>query len=282
LKFEADGQMWASSRFADFPQWMPTRKIDDPDSLFTGWMLLSYRKKASASSTLGDFSAARVTDENPRTFWVAAENKPGETLTVDLGKIDTVRAVQVNFADYKSGRFSDAPDIYTEFRLEASSDGEHWQEIARTEPSRRDRPNAYFELPSPEHARFIRYVHGHVGAANLAISDIRVFGNAGGAPPRQPGFVAGARHGDQRDATISWSKVPGAIGYNIRFGIRPDRLTLTHQLWADQLGGSRTLTKELHSLNAGIAYWVAIEAFNESGVSRLSRVLPIRWRASRR
>ena len=153
LKFEADGQMWASARFADFPQWMPTRKIDDPDSLFTGWMLLSYRKRASASSTLGDFSAARVTDENPRTFWVAAENKPGETLEVDLGKIDTVRAVQVNFADYKSGRFSDAPDIYTEFTLEASSDGEHWHEIARTEPPRRDRPNAYFELPSPARAR---------------------------------------------------------------------------------------------------------------------------------
>ncbi|HEX3677562.1 MAG TPA: discoidin domain-containing protein, partial [Sphingomicrobium sp.] len=276
LKFEADGQMWASSRFADFPQWVPTRKIEDPDSLFTGWMLLSYSKRASASSTMGDFSAARVTDENPRTFWVAAENKSGETLTVDLGKIDTVRAVQVNFADYKSARFSDAPDIYTEFTLEASSDGEHWHEIARTEPPRRDRPNAYFELPSPARARFIRYVHGHVGAANLAISDIRVFGNAGGAAPQQPRLIAGARHVDQRDATISWAKVRGAVGYNIRFGIRPDRLTLTHQVWADELGGSRTTGKELHSLNANVAYWVAVEAFNESGVSKLSRVLPIR------
>ena len=76
--------------------------------------------------------------------------------------------------------------------------------------------------------------------------------------------------------------MPGAVGYNIRFGIRPDRLTLTHQVWADELGGSGTLTKELHSLNAGVAYWVAIEAFNESGVSRLSRVLPIRQPASRR
>ena len=276
VKFEADGQMWASSRFADFPQWVPKRKIDDPDGLFTGWMLLSYRKRASASSTMGEFSAERVTDENPRTFWVAALNKPGETLTVDLGKIDTVRAVQVNFADYKSGRFSDAPDIYTEFKLEASSDGEHWQEVARTEPPRRDRPNAYFELSSPARARFIRYVHGHVGAENLAISDIRVFGNAPGSAPQEPRLVTGSRHSDQRDATISWARIEGAVGYNIRFGIRPDRLTLTHQVWADELGGGRMLRKELHSLNTGTAYWVAIEAFNESGVSKISRVLPIR------
>ena len=28
-KFEADGQMWATSRFQDFPQYMPTKKADD-------------------------------------------------------------------------------------------------------------------------------------------------------------------------------------------------------------------------------------------------------------
>jgi hypothetical protein len=275
-KFEADGQFWSSSRFGDFPQYVPTTKIADPNSLFTGWMLLSYRKPATASSTLGEFGAERVTDENPQTFWVAAENRAGETLTVDLGKTDTIRAVQVNFADYKSGRFADAPDIYTEFTLQASSDGQHWQEVARTEAPRRDRPNAYFELAKPVQARFVRYVHGHVGAANLAISDIRVFGNAGGPAPARPAGVTASRNQDQRDATIRWAKVPGAIGYNIRFGIRSDRLTLTHQLWADELGNAATLQKELRSLNVGVPYWVAIEAFNESGVSKLSRVLPVR------
>jgi xylan 1,4-beta-xylosidase len=281
-KFEADGQFWSSSRFGDFPQFVPTSKVTDPNSLFTGWMLLSYRKMASASSTMGEFVASRVTDEDPQTFWVAAANMPGETLTIDLGKIDTIRAVQVNFADYKSGRFADAPDIYTEFTLQASADGLHWQEAAHTEPPRRDRPNAYFELTQPVRARFIRYVHDHVGAANLAISDIRVFGNADGAAPTRPTNVAASRHADQRDATIRWQRVRGAVGYNIRFGIRPDRLTLTHQLWADELGNGPALTKELRSLNAGVPYWVAVEAFNESKVSNLSRVVPVRWRASRR
>ena len=275
VKFYPDGQMAASTRFGDFPHYMPTKKVDDPESLFTGWMLLSYRKPAVASSTMGEFAAARVTDENPRTFWVAATNSPGQTLTVDLGKTDTVRAVQVNFADYKSDRFADAPDIYTEFSLEASTDGQQWREIARTQPPRRDRPNAYFELSQPIRARFIRYVHGHVGAANLAISDIRVFGNAGGRPPAAPGRLIAHRHSDQRDATISWRVVPGAVGYNIRFGIRPDRLTLTYQLWADQMGSRPNVQRTLTALNVGVPYWVAIEAFNESGVSRLSRVVPI-------
>jgi hypothetical protein len=239
-------------------------------------MLLSYRKRAFASSSLPGYAPATVTDENPRTFWVAASNRPGETLTVDLGGEKNVRAVQVDFADYQSDRFGDASDIYTEFQLEHSRDGRTWLPLARTEPPRRDRPNAYFELKRPVRTRFIRYVHVHVGAAHLAISDLRVFGNADGAAPAMPASVAAVREADQRDAIIRWVRVPGAVGYNIRFGIRPDRLTLTHQLWADELGNKATLEKELRSLNAGVRYYVAVEAFNESGVSRLSAVVPVR------
>lgn len=275
-KFEADGQLWSSSRFGDFPHWMPGKKVDDPNSLFTGWMLLSYRKPAAASSTLGEFVAARVTDEDPRTFWVAQDKQAGQTLTLDLGAPKTVRAVQVNYADYKSGSFGDAPDIYTEFELQHSLDGQSWQPLARPDGPRRDRPNAYLELPAPVRTRFIRFVHSHIGGANLAISDLRVFGNADGRAPATPSGVGGTRHQDQRDATIRWRRVPGAGGYNIRFGIRPDRLTLTYQLWDDELGSGATLQKELRSLNKGVPYWVAVEAFNESGVSKLSRVVPVR------
>ena len=275
-KFYADGQFSVSTRFGDFPHYAPSTKFDDPDRLFTGWMLLSYRKPVAASSTRAGFGTAALTDENPRTFWVAASNTAGQMLTLDLGAAKTVRAVQVNFADYQSGRFGDAPDVYTEFELEHSLDGRTWQPLARTEAPRRDRPNAYFELPRPVRTRFIRYVHGHVGAANLAISDIRIFGNADGPSPATPATLSATRHHDQRDATIRWTKVAGAIGYNIRFGIRPDRLTLTHQLWADEFGNGATLEKELRSLNVGVPYYVAVEAFNESGVSRLSRIVAIR------
>ncbi len=273
-RFEADGQMWSSSRFGDFPHWAPEGKVDDIESLFTGWMLLSYRKPLTASSTLGEFTPSRAADENPRTFWVAGSKQPGETLTMDLGAAKTVRAVQVNFADYKAGRFADAPDIYTEFSIEGSVDGRNWTKIAQTEGPRRDRPNAYLELKTPAKARYIRYVHGHIGGAHLAINDLRVFGNADGAAPVAPGGVAAIRDKDQRNARVSWRNVPGAVGYNVMWGVRPDRLTLTYQVFADELGADAKL--DIRALNLGVGYYAAVEAFNETGVSKRSKPARIR------
>lgn len=267
--FSEDGQMSVSARFGDFPHWMPEGKVEDPESLFTGWMLLSYRKPATASSSQGEFAADRVTDENPRTFWVAGSNKAGETLTVDLGAEKTVRAVQVNYADYQSGRYADAPDIYTSFQLQQSRDGKRWTPLAEVDdgPDRRDRPNAYLQLPEPVRTRYVRYVHGHVGAANLAISDLRVFGNADGKPPAAPNSVTVKRDKDRRNAMVAWKAVPGAVGYNVRWGLRADRLNLSYQVFAD-----KGTTLELRALNIDPSYEIAVEAFNENGVSALSAV----------
>jgi hypothetical protein len=270
-KFWPDGQMSVSTRFGDFPHRMPASRVDNPESLFTGWMLLSYRKRAMGSSTLEGFAADRATDDNIRSFWVAASNRPGETLTVDLGGLRTVRAVQVNFADYKSRVPDDLPTNFTEFRLLQSLDGRSWRPLADTGTPRRDRPNAYLELAAPVRTRFVRYEHGHVPGKTLAVADLRLFGNADGPPPRAPAKVTASRSQDPRSASIRWQPVEGATGYNVRWGIRPDRLTLTYQRFADQ--GSAV---ELRSLNVGQKYFVAVEAFGETGVSSLSAVLPIR------
>lgn len=271
--FADDGQMSVNTRFGDFPHYVPTGRMEDPESLFTGWMLLSYRKKASASSVLEDFGPSNATDEDPRTFWVAAKNEAGETLTLDLGAPKTLRAVQVNFADYLSGRYGDAPDIYTEFALEASLDGWEWRRIAVTDEPRRDRPNAYFQLAEPVNARFVRYVHGHVGATHLAIADLRVFGTAGGKAPSAPRGLKAVRT-EARQMSVSWRPVPGAVGYNVRWGVRPDRLTLAYQVFA--LPGQEGPVKlDVRALNAGVDYHVAVEAFDESGVSRLSGVVAV-------
>ena len=267
--FSDDGQMSVNTRFADFPHYMPEALVTDPESLFTGWMLLSYRKPATATSVLGEFKAAHVTDEDPRTFWVAASSETGQTVTVDLGARKTLRAVQVNFADYQSGRYRDAPDIYTEFTLESSQDGKQWQSLASTGPERRDRPNAYFQLPSPVRARYVRYVHGHVGSAHLAISDLRVFGNAGGSAPGTPANVKAVR-AERRMMTVSWRRVPGAVGYNVRWGVKPDRLNLCYQIFAD-----RGTSLEVRALSVGSEYHVGVEAFDENGVSPLGKIVPV-------
>ena len=259
--------MWIDTRFGDFPHRMPDHALKDGEETFTGWMLLSYRKKASASSSLPGHPASAATDENPRTFWVAASNAPGQTLTLDLGGERTVRAVQVNFADYQSDRYGDAPDIVTQFTLEGSSDGRRWATIADLSRETRDRPDAYVELEQPARVRYVRYVHRHVGAKTLAIADLRVFGNADGPAPVAPTLVSATRQADTRDADIVWTSVPGAVGYNVRWGLSADRLHSTYQRFADQ---PTRLT--LRSLNKGVDYVVAVEAFDEHGVSVLSAV----------
>jgi hypothetical protein len=264
--FHDDGQMWVDTRFGDFPQRVPDHALREGESTFTGWMLLSYRKHATASSTLPGHPASETTDENPRTFWVAARNAPGETLTLDLGGMRTVHAVQVNYADFKSGRYGDAPDIVTQFKLLGSVDGKQWSTLADLSHETRDRANAYIELDQPAKIRYVRYVHVHVGAHTLAISDLRVFGNAGGPAPPAPVLVSAHRLADTRDADIAWKPVPGAVGYNVRWGLSTDRLHFTYQRFADQ-----PTTLQLRSLNKGVKYVVAVEAFDENGVSGLSQ-----------
>jgi len=263
--FEPDGQMYVSTRFGDFPHYLPASRWESADDLFTGWMLLSYRKRASASSREAPHGPENAVDEDPRTFWAAARNRPGETLTLDLSGPRRVHAVQVNFADHKSGRYGDAPDIYTRFRILHSLDGRRWSVAADLGRETRDRPNAYLPLDQPVRTRFIRYEHGHVGGANLAVSDLRVFGSAGGPPPPTPGNVRAVRERDRRNLRASWSPVAGAVGYNVRWGLRPDRLHHTYQVFADR-GASLTI----RALSTDQGYHLAVEAFDENGVSPLS------------
>ncbi|HJQ10828.1 MAG TPA: family 43 glycosylhydrolase [Gemmatimonadaceae bacterium] len=270
--FDADGQMYVDTRFGDFPHWLPTQARRNTDDTFTGWMLLSHRKAVTASSARDSFPARNITDENPRTFWVAADNRPGQWITIDLGRPFDLRAVQVNYTDYKSGIYGSDSTVYTTFRIRTSQDGRTWKTVTdlAAQP-RRDRPNAYLELPSATRARFVRYEHEHVGAANLAISDIRIFGNGDGTAPATPAGLTARRDRDERNATITWQAVPNVVGYNVRWGISPTKLYQTYQRFADQ-----GTTLELRALNVGQQYWVAIESFDENGISRLSAPVPIR------
>jgi hypothetical protein len=271
--FDADGQMFVDTRFGDFPHWLPTKAGQPSAELFTGWMLLSYRKPVTASSTLDTFPASGVTDENPRTFWVAHDNRPGEWLSIDLGGVYDVKAIQVDYADYKSGVYGTDSTVVTRFRLLASDDGRKWATIADLSAEQRDRPNAYLEMTSPVRARFIKYEHIHVGAAHLAISDVRVFGQrwGGGPSPATPRGLTARRDRDARNGFLTWQPVAGAVGYNLRWGITPTKLYETYQRFADQ-----GTTLELRALTLGQAYWVAIESFDENGVSTLSRAVQIR------
>lgn len=269
--FDQDGLLFASTRFGDFPHYLPARKWVKPEELFTGWMLLSYRKQTRASSVTTPYAAANVTDENPRSFWLAQTNRPGEWISVDMEKSCEIRAVQVNYTDYKSNLYRSGPEVYTRFRLLHSTDGEYWQLLADLSEQKRDRPNAYVHLPEPVRTRYIRYEHVYVASPNLAISDIRVFGLGPGPVPEQPRPPQARRDSDARNAFLSWKEVPGAIGYNVLWGIASDKLYQTYQVFADQ-----GTSLELRALTVGQAYSFALEAFNERGVSPASEAVSIR------
>ena len=85
-------------------------------------------------------------------------------------------------------------------------------------------------------------------------------------------MVEATRAADTRDATIRWRRVAGAVGYNVRWGIRPDRLALTYQVFADRVADGPAAVLPLRALTRGQGYYVAVEAFDENGVSPLSRV----------
>jgi xylan 1,4-beta-xylosidase len=91
-----------------------------------------------------------------------------------------------------------------------------------------------------------------------------------------PGAVTAVREKDQRNARVTWRKVPGVVGYNVMWGVRPDRLTLTYQVLADELGADPTAKLDIRALNLGVGYYAAVEAFNETGVSRRSKPVRIR------
>jgi xylan 1,4-beta-xylosidase len=264
--FDAEGLFHVNTRFGDFPHHVPAGERRDAAGAFSGWMLLSYRKPCTAASSRVPYPAANVTDENPRTYWQAASTGPGQWLTVDLENPREVRAIQVNFADHQSGLSGTSANVYTQFRLQHSIDGREWTLMADLTGEKRDRPNAYIELPRPVRTRHVRFEHVHVGAPNLAVSDIRIFGHGGNETPATPAHLAVIRdEEDPRNAFLSWDEVPGAVGYNILWGIQDDKLYQTWQVFADH--GTRL---EIRALNVGQPYSFAIEAFNDSGISRLS------------
>jgi xylan 1,4-beta-xylosidase len=265
--FDKDGYMFSNTRFGDFPHFAATKKWSDRNELFTGWMLLSYKKPCVASSVRDTFNAAKATDENPRSFWVA-DKKQGAFLTVDLEKEHEVRAVQINYTDYKSDVFDSDSTVYTQFKLFHSLNGKDWTMIADLSKEKTDRPNAYIELEKPVRTRYIKYEHGYVKAPNLAISDIRIFGKGFGETPSVPTGFSAKRDTDERNVFIRWNKVNGAAGYNILWGIAPDKLYQTYQVWGDA-----EPSLELRALTVGQKYFYAIEAFNENGVSKVSEVV---------
>ena len=71
--------------------------------------------------------------------------------------------------------------------------------------------------------------------------------------------------------TVSWRRVPERSGYNVRWGVEagPFESVLPG---VRRRGGTRL---DVRALSVGVEYHVAVEAFDENGVSALSKVVSV-------
>jgi xylan 1,4-beta-xylosidase len=61
----------------------------------------------------------------------------------------------------------------------------------------------------------------------------------------------------------------------VRWGVRPDRLNLCYQVFAHSLMKNGGTSLDVRALSAGVDYHVAVEAFNENGVSALGKIVSV-------
>ena len=113
--FDEDGIMYCDTRFGDYPRYAPT--VPGKKGEFRGWMLLSYNKPARGSSAVEGHTAAGLTDENCKTYWLASSNDETQWVEIDLQAPATVNAIQVNYNDYKSDMYGRYPGLRHAFLL---------------------------------------------------------------------------------------------------------------------------------------------------------------------
>ncbi|MEO2062657.1 MAG: family 43 glycosylhydrolase [Christiangramia sp.] len=290
--FDEDGLMHAITSYGDYPLYAPNHPTKAGQH--TGWMLLSYKGKATVSSSMkqvkkstandGDYDITEMTleknnsgeiiskvltDESPKSFWVAEANDEAQWVQIEMLEPGNIYAFQLNFHDEESGIYTRTEGLRHRFTIEVSEDGQNWQTVVDRSKSFEDAPNAYIPLNQPVKAKYVRYNNVKVPGKNLALSEIRVFGKGLG---KKPGKVRGfqiTREEDRRNASFEWDPVKGAQGYNIRWGISPDKL---YQSWL--IYDKNELY--MRNLDRDTKYYFSIEAFNENGISERTEIKEVK------
>lgn len=271
--FDADGELFCNQRYGDWPQAVSGDKQDpwkNPE-----WMLLSYGKNATASSAEEGKGADKVTEENVRTWWRAASEKPGEWVQVDLGETMDVHAIQVNFADDKieiptpgelrgnqtGKRYIEERDLITRWTLEGSVDGKDYFMI---EDKSEVTTNLPHDLVVREDGLQIRYLKLTVLEVpydqKACVSGLRVFGKGNGSAPKAPTFTA-KRDADRRCMHVAiTSPAEDVVGYNILWGHKADKLYHSYMVFG-------VTEKDIKALVTTQDYFVRVDAFNENGIT---------------
>ena len=290
--FDGDDLMYSKTHYGDYPRYAPSHPNKAGEHC--GWMLLSYKGKTTVSSSKtqirkststddefvinempflkngeGEILSEVLTDESPKSFWVADDNDDKQWVKIEMQKLGKIYAIQLNYHDYETGIYTRTEGLRHRFTIEVSKDNTNWQTVVDRSRSYKDSPNAYIVLKQPITAKYVRYKNIEVPGANLAMSEIRVFGiGEGKKPSTVKGFTIG-REDDRRDISFSWKEVKGAQGYNIRWGIAPDKM---YQSWLIYNVNDHFM----RCLDCDTPYYFSIEAFNENGISERTKPILVK------
>jgi xylan 1,4-beta-xylosidase len=266
--FDKDGVLRTFSAFGDYPTIMPDHKINfEKESLFRGWMLLSYNKKATASSSMEKYPVKNAFDENIRTWWSANTGNAGEWLSVELDDMTTVNAIQINFADNDARLKPESKNVFYCYRILASDDQKTWKVIVDKSNNTNDACHDYIELDKPLKTKYIKIENVKVPDGEFSIYDFRVFGKKKGSTPNEPsGFTVQRDASDSRHALVKWTNDKSATGYVVNWGTDVDKLYTSYMVYDSD-------SVRLTGLNRDDTYYFSIDAFNESGITRGSKKL---------
>jgi xylan 1,4-beta-xylosidase len=266
--FDKDGVLRTFTVFGDYPTIMPDHNIDfEKETLFRGWMLLSFKKNSEASSVMENYPAANAFDEDIRTWWSAHTGNTGEWLSVELDDKSTVNAIQVNFADNESILKPDSKNIYYRYKILASNDGESWDVIVDKSNNTQDACHDYIELEKPVRTKFIKIENVRVPDGKFSVYDLRIFGTREGKTPDIVNdFTVERNEEDTRKARIEWPEDSTATGYIVNYGTDNSKLYTSVMVY-----DSNSLT--LTGLNKDVTCYFSIDAFNESGITKGTKIL---------
>lgn len=265
--FDKDGVFRTETYLGDYPQFLPGVAKQPLDNNLTGWLLLSFGKTATASSALDGFPERNAFDEEIRTVWSAKTADKGEFLSVDLGGVSTVSAIQINFGEHDTTAKGRAKNLYQQYLIEVSSDGKKWETLIDKSQNQKDLVHDYIQLEKPRKTRFVRLTNIHTADGQFAVRDFRIFGTTGqGKPGEVKDFTVLRNPADGRKVKVEWPPVKNAEEYMVRFGIKPDKLYSNYQI----VKGNSLV---LNGLNKGVGYYFTIDAVNGRGVTRGEKVI---------
>ena len=260
------GHLYAMTEWSDHPYILPDGSVDFASQTpWTGWMDLSIYKNVSVSSFLDGHEAANAADNTIKTWWSAATGNPGEWLAVDLGRTARIYAIQTNFADQEFGFFDRShPKSPYRYRVEVSRDGKTWKQIIDKSGNKTDNPHELLVLQRPVKARYVRITNCASLSGKFSIFDLRVFGIDPGKTPLAVSNIEVEKGADERRMRISWPASKDAQGYVLRWGTEPDELFSSCQTLEPEV--------ELGLFSKGQTYYFRVDAFNESGVAKGTRI----------